>query len=75
MPKGSPRQMGGRPYFAAGYKFFMLFFMALTCLFSNAVQHAVVARSGEGLEIAQHLGRLAAERTERASEPDRQRYR
>jgi hypothetical protein len=24
MPKGSPRQMGGRPYFVAGYKFFML---------------------------------------------------
>jgi hypothetical protein len=33
MPKGSPRQMGGRPYFAAGYKFFMLFFMVLTRLF------------------------------------------
>jgi len=25
MRKRSPRQMGGRPYFAAGYKFFMLF--------------------------------------------------
>jgi hypothetical protein len=73
--KGRFAPDGRAAIFCGWLQVFHAGFAVLTCLFPNAVQHALVARSGEGLEIAQHLGRLAAERTERASEPDRHGHR